>query len=530
MAYERRIIHYASDAATVIQTLSEKGVDSSRVKSAWFELLRNGGCGAGEIELRDSFRLRGDIEIGDFVALEYRSGDRWYFGRVEEVSEESPSVTRVSLYGMFGELNEVFPGGFANGDERAPHRYAYSDYFSFDPDWSYQSWNMVSQPEEIVQLLYDDYIDPHTHISLGPVESPDPPVGVQSLLFRGEESAAAILRQLAMTMSSSSFGVDENGALFLMRKRGTEIGEFQEGVDLESLSRRVDRSLLCNRLIITGDYIYGAPVESNGQTRGFYRFSATYRLPTSISVHGERRIRVHLPWIRRNEDARAFATEFFRVYGEPTTRYEIMARPPVDDDGNMSLLKPWLGQVRLKDRDGATLTVQQFDRIKVQFDHFPIFEITLGPEDIEFPEPPENSRWEVGPPQEAQPISNSIPPLSSDYASSSYFSESPVPSISLSDSSSNSSSHNPSSDEASSASDASSSSSSSANSSSESSSASSSVASSVESSGGGSSSGGGGSSGGDSSGSESSGGGGGSSSGGVGDPPFEGGLIIEDGA
>jgi len=404
MAYERRIIHYANDATTVVQTLSAAGSDSSRVTKAWFELLRQGGCGAGEIELRDSFELRDDIEPGDFIAFEYSTGVRWYFARVEEVTEESPSITRVSLYGLFAELNEVFPGGFG-GNDQDPHRYAYSDYFLNDPDWSVQSWNQVSQPEEIVNLLYSQYIQPNTHVTLGTVESPSPPVGVQSILFRGEESAAAILRYLALTMKGASFGVDENGALFCTQKSGDIIATFQEGTDKERLSRRRDRSLMYNRMLLTGDYVYGAAGPA-----GFYRFNATFKYPSSISVHGERRIRIHLPWIRRNDDAVLFAEEFFRIYGNPTTRYDVQT------SGQTSLLKPWLGRVRLLDRNGDEMIVSAWDRLKVTFDHVPIFELTVGPEDVEFPEPPESSRWEVAPPDPGDgqnPPPESIAPQSS---------------------------------------------------------------------------------------------------------------------
>src|SRR5690606_20650749 len=124
------------------------------VVSAWFELLRLGGCGSGEVVLRDKFTLRGTIQIGHYVAFEYTSGDRWFLGRVEEIEEESPKGVTLSLFGMAAELTEVFPGGFDPNADGAPHRYARSDWFPNDPDWSWQTWDQVSQPNQIVDLLW----------------------------------------------------------------------------------------------------------------------------------------------------------------------------------------------------------------------------------------------------------------------------------------------------------------------------------------------------------------------------------------
>ena len=75
MPFNRRIIHLDTDATTQKQVLSEVG-GNSRVTKAWFELLRQGGCGAGEITLNDTFVNRGDIAISEYVAMDYDTGDR----------------------------------------------------------------------------------------------------------------------------------------------------------------------------------------------------------------------------------------------------------------------------------------------------------------------------------------------------------------------------------------------------------------------------------------------------------------------
>lgn len=379
MAYERQIIHYAADSTTLIADISD------HAESAWFELLRQGGCGAGEVVLDYRFDERGSIAIGDYIVMAYSTGVRWYMGRVESIDESTPSGTVLNLYGMVAELAEVFPGGFGDADN-VPHRYARTDWFTKDPDWSIQTWDVVSQPDEIVTLLYQQYIDGQTHIDLdsGNIETPSPLTGIQSMVFRSQESVLQIIRQLATIANNASWGVDENGDLFFKRMRATVIDTFQEGVDLESLTMSVDRSLMCNSLLITGDYIYDPSYFPD-----YFRYQGVWRQPTSIASFGEIRKSVYVPWIRNNDDAVAFAKQYFRIYAWPTTRHVFTAKPI------SGLLKPWDGFLKLWDYEHANYAIQPFDRIRVNFNRDVTFDITMGQEEPMFPDYEQDVRWEI---------------------------------------------------------------------------------------------------------------------------------------
>lgn len=389
MPYTRRIVHLQRDAVTPIQILSEVGNSASRVTSCWFELLKIGGCGAGEITLKDNFVDRfgpNSLDLGEYISIEYQANDRWYLGRIESIDGDSPNGVRVQLQGMWVELTEVFPGGFTESNGGKPHRYGNSDYNPNDPDHSYQTYDSVDQPDQLVRKLHAQYIAPQTNVTLSTVDPVDPPVGLQSFVFRGEESAAEILRALATSAKDASVGVDENGGLFFLQKRANVIGTFQEGVDCEEVKFRTDSSLLVNRVLITGDYIYGI-----NNDVGFMRYRAHWNHFTSAALYGYRTLRVFLPWIRRNHDSEAWAREFFRKYALPTTLYPIKTAPQTD------LVKPWNGQLQLKAVDGSTIVIGHFERIRVQFDHSPVFDMTIGPEDIQYPDAPEDQRFEIGP-------------------------------------------------------------------------------------------------------------------------------------
>jgi hypothetical protein len=398
MSFERRIIHYDNDATTVKNVLSDAADDSSRVTSAWFELLRKGGCGAGGITLRDVFTLSGTVEIGDYIAFDYdqSSAGRWYVGRVEDVSESSPVGVNVSLYGPVVEMTEIFPGGFTNQDANAPpQRFAKSDYFNADPDYLNQTWDAVSQPWQVANILFDRLIKPRTNIDYKLIEAGSPPVGIESVLFRGEESVHQIIRNLAMTDNDSSWGVTEERIFFLLQKRNTAEATFQEGVDAYNIVRKTDRSLLYNRIMFVGGYVYGT-----GVNHGFYRYQANFVQAESRDLYGERRIAIHVPWIRRNVDAVAFAETFFSVYSEPTVRCSFVVNKDMTTSlpyhgGAEGLPRPWGGEITLLDRDGDLLQRSTFDRMRVRFDAIPKFEITLGTEEVIFPSPPEPQRFEI---------------------------------------------------------------------------------------------------------------------------------------
>lgn len=398
MSYQRKFIHYGPSPTTYIQELD------SRSTGMWFELLRHGGCGQAEIRLQDVFALRNEITIGDWIAAEYTSnavnyatggiGDRWYLGRVESINSTSPAGATLQLYGMSTQLNEVFPGGFGGSNDDKPHVYARSDWFVHDPDYDLNTYTSVSSPEALVNSLYTHYISPATDITSWAVEAADPGVNLDSFVFRGEESVQSILRSAAIMNRGASWGVDELGRLFFIQKRSDILSTFQEGQSCTNLARTRDRSLMYNRLLLTGGYIYGLNILTDGtqeQWTGFYRFRATYHVAASVASHGERRIRIFAPWVRRNADGDAFAREFFRLYAQPTDRYTFTTT------GQATLPRPWLGQIALNDINGEELVTQHFDQVRVQFDHVPTFTLTLGPEEVQYPDGPEqpDRRFEI---------------------------------------------------------------------------------------------------------------------------------------
>jgi len=397
MGYTGSVIHYDFDATTVLNDLT------SRKTSAEFTLRRLGGCGPAEIKLKDMWNLRNVVRPGHWIALDYEAGNRWYFGRVENVSSDLPAGQTVNCEGMSIQLGEINPGGMGYDSEDLPIRYAKSDYFPYDRDWSYQSWVNVSQPEDVVRNVFSQYINTRTDVTSSYVDNADPRVGLNTITFRGEETVLSMIRALGVACRDASWGIDENKRFFFMQKRADILATFKAGYNVQQLNRKRDRSLLYNRLLITGDYIYLNP---NSFGTEFYRYRSYFHVPDSISVYGERRTRVYLPWIRRNEDAIAFAKEFFRKYATLTDRYFIRT------NGTSILPRPWDGQIELQDTDGTVLMVSHFDSIRVDFNHSPYFEFDLGPEDLVYNDDPRDDRWEM--PRHRQeglpPPSLSLPP------------------------------------------------------------------------------------------------------------------------
>src|SRR5262245_22861168 len=103
----RRILHYAPGPAELVGEIADRAV-----AGAWFELHRQGGCGAGELRLKDEFPDRNAVVPGHWIAFEFAEDDRWYLGRVESRQASSPAGVTLRLEGMGVELNEAFPGGF----------------------------------------------------------------------------------------------------------------------------------------------------------------------------------------------------------------------------------------------------------------------------------------------------------------------------------------------------------------------------------------------------------------------------------
>ena len=389
MTFQRRILHHGPTP-----TGTPVGLSLQAVRKCWFELHRQGGCGSAELTLSSTFAQRDQIELGHWVSFESSPGNRWYLGRIEERSSSSPAQIRFRLEGMAIELNEIFPGGFGlQADGRRPHRYAGTDLFTHDPDRSIETYDSAQSVTDVVALLLSQYVAPATHVLYDPlrVEAPLQTASVTSLKFRGEESVRSILKELATRAQSASWGVDAAGTFFFLQPRLSPMNTMQEGVDITKLRESRDREYLFNRLLLTGDYVYDRRDQSNMIARRSYRWRGNFIEPISQSQHGDRRIRIWVPWIRTQNDSIAFAKEFFRSYSQPLSRFLI------DTTAQTSLLNPWDGRITLLDQSGNLLTTAFAETIRVQFDHAPTFRMELGPIDPRnlWPEPPQDERWEL---------------------------------------------------------------------------------------------------------------------------------------
>ncbi|MDA0833442.1 MAG: hypothetical protein O2955_04775 [Planctomycetota bacterium] len=390
MAFTRRIIHYAADATTEIDHLSDRAI-----AGCWFELLRQGGCGRGELSLHDAFVERHSVALGDWLAFEYDTGERWYLGRVDRRQAHSPAGISFALQGMSTELRDVFPGGFsrAAADGTPPHRYGRTDVFSFDPDYSDETIDSLNDAHELVSLLLAQYVVPQTHIQWDAelIEAALHAAAIDSIKFRGEDSAWSIVQELAYRSNNASWGVDEQGEFFFLRPRSALMASYREAVDVLSLTEFQDRELIFNRVLLVGDYIYGPPLDDAVGTRNAHRWQGNYIEPSSRGMYGDRRLQLHVPWIRSQTDAREFIEGFFRIYAEPSSRYRISVR------GDIALLKPWEGRVEVLAQDGSLLVRSAIDRVRVLFDHVPVFQLELGPADPRdvWTVSSASSRWEL---------------------------------------------------------------------------------------------------------------------------------------
>jgi len=390
MAYQRRLLHYSPGPTNLVGEISNRVV-----AGAWFELHRQGGCGAGEIKLNDDFSDRANIALGDWIAFEFSPGDRWYLGRVENRQAISPGGAVLELQGMSVQLAEAFPGGFDRNvaDGIPPHRYAFTDIFPNDPDHTDETVDTVSEPTEVVGLLLDQYIVPKTDIikDLSLIEEPSIPSSVTTMKFRGEESTRDIVEELAIRSKGASWGVNEDGKFFFLKPVTTVQTTFQESVDLIAFRESVNRNLIYNRVLLTGGFIYDAAVSSNASARGFFRWKGNYIQPASRDTHGERQIRLSIPWIRTREDSREFIREFFRIYADPPNQYAIEVA------NQSSLLRPWDGEIKLLDQHSNVVASQQVETIRVEFDHAPRFQMILGAIDPMrmWPQPNRLDRWEL---------------------------------------------------------------------------------------------------------------------------------------
>ncbi len=389
MSYQRLILHYGHDPEDFLGVLSQ-----SAVKRCWFELHRQGGCGPGELRLNQEFLSRDAIEPGHWIAFEYSTGVRWYFGRVEQVDCDSPAGMRIQLEGAGVELTEVFPGALtAVSGGTKPHRYGRTDQFGNDPNHDVESQDYVVNSAELIRKLIEQYVAGKTHILHVPdlIETGTLVDDVTTMKFHGEETVRSVIKDLALRAGNASWGVDAERQFFFLQPREDLLATYKEHRDLTRLASSRSRERLFNRVMLTGDYVYDRKDYSSQVARRSFRWRGNYRQPASIEEYGERRIRIWIPWIRTQEDSRAFVTEFFRVYATPVTQYALQTKP-------QSVLPiPWEGRVRLRDRHGTKLVAMQPERVRVLFDHAPVLQIELGPEDPRnlWPEPPHDERWEL---------------------------------------------------------------------------------------------------------------------------------------
>ncbi|MCA8987105.1 MAG: hypothetical protein KDA78_05660 [Planctomycetaceae bacterium] len=400
MSYERLILHFGHDPDEFLGVISDRAV-----KGCWFELLRQGGCGAGELRLSDEFGDREVIQPGHWIGFEGTAGDRWYTGRVEQVENESPSGVRVQLEGAVVELNGIFPGALSvQQDGVKPHRYGLSDRFSNDPDYDRESHDYTVNTVELVRKLIEQYVVPRTNIQYVPamIETDGLSGVVVSAKFRGEESVRSILKDIAMRAGNAVWGVDEERRFFFRPSREATVASYGAGRDVTRLTSRRTLDKVYNRVTLTGDYVYDVRDYSSQLARRSYRWRGHYRQPGSISSYGERRLRLWIPWIRTAEDARSFVTEFFRVYAEVSTEYRI------ETCAQDVLPRPWDGQIELLDRDESVLACQSPERVRVQFDYASRYEFRMGPEDPRevWAEPPHDERFEL--PEGETGLGNSV--------------------------------------------------------------------------------------------------------------------------
>jgi hypothetical protein len=375
--FTRRVLHYSPGPADYVADLSDRVA-----AGAWFELRRQGGCGDGELVLLDDGCTEGDIAVGDWIVFDDGGASRWYQGQVRGRVRVGSHAWRLTLAGMGRQLDDVFPGGFGTGvaDGVGPHRYSQVDDFPDDPDAGDETVDAVTEPVDVVRLMVPQYVEPQTDITYDAslVETPVFLSTVMSLKIRGEESAAEILRDLAMRSRNVSWGVNADGKFFFLRPRSDLLATFQLGTDVVSMRRSSRKAMLFNRVLLTGGYIYGPPddpFDPDGTPRPVHRWRGHYIQPESRDANGRHEIEIFLPWIRTQEDSIEFCREFFNVYADPRETFDI------DVADQTTLLQPWDGCIRLLDANGGVLYDGSFETIRVQFDGSPRLHIHLGPPD-----------------------------------------------------------------------------------------------------------------------------------------------------
>lgn len=391
MSYQRLLLHYGPNTTDYLGLLNENAV-----RGCWFQLDRLGGCGQAEIKLNLKFIDRQQIQLGDWIAFDPEIGTRWYFGRVVERISTSPHGITLKLTGMSEMLNELFPGGFDEeaGDQAAPLRAGVSRAFSNDPDFSRESYFYAADAWQLIKELMDRYIVSETPIQKvsALLEEPYHINGtLESIKVRGEESIRSLIKELATRLGNASWGVDANAQFYFLNPRTSSTHSYHQGRDLIELRESLNLDDVYNRVVLTGDYIYDREKSSGQQARPAFRWRGHYTAPESIQQHGQRRLRIWLPWIRTAADSQAFMQGFFQRYAYAAAKYQFTIA------GSLDLPSPWNSAIELIDSAGNHITTQQPQSIKVQYDAIPRFSFSLGTEDPRqlWSEPQHDERWEL---------------------------------------------------------------------------------------------------------------------------------------
>ena len=378
--YTRVIELYDTDGVTLVRTLCDAEDNISVVDGAEFEWLRQGGCGGGTFNIALDFPID-EIHAGQHIKCSYKSGDPWYFGRIESVRSVSQGEATITTYGLMSALSEIQVGGQPWWSTQ-PQTFGRYDYFSDDPDHAVQNYSYVPTMQDMIQLLFDDYISVWSGglITLGTIDAPTDPDSFASLTLRGGESLSQILRTCADLAGGASYGVNASNQFFFIPLNTTEQSSFKEG-GYGDVERLEDRSVMYNRLIIVGGYVYGVPGNP-----GFYVWNSHHEESTSVATFGPKTLTVKIPLIRNHVEALNFANGFFSKYAGATTKYTFTT---ISQSGP---LYPWAGSVTLYPADGTTWlgetsVTDTFDSCKVEFNEAPKFTFTTGPEEPQYPVP-----------------------------------------------------------------------------------------------------------------------------------------------
>lgn len=423
----RVILHHGSDPRN-----EGRAIDERVVAGCWFEWHRQGGCGPGELKLERTWAESSDVLPGDWISIGTSSTDRWYLGRVDEWRATYPAGVSVRLAGMVNELNELFPGGFGPSGIR-PERHGQTDRFFHDPDHGIQDVRPTQSVTAVVEDFVREHVEPRSHITNSQPIVAEEDVPVDSMTLRGEESIRSLLKDLAVRAGGVPWGVDQYGEFFFRPPSESAVAEFRLAENVLRCAETRDRDVLFNRLQMTGDFVYDRQDDPLGNAQRAYRYRKIFTRDESVSTHGEHRIRLLLPWIRTDDDARRFVEGFFHQYASPASRFLIEA---IVDAAALPI--PWNGRVILSDEQGDVVASGFPSVVRVQFDACPTVRMELGPEDPRrlWAEPNEDERYEIATPE--IPTSTTSSSTSEDESSevpSSAFSESPLPTSAASSSS-----------------------------------------------------------------------------------------------